>query len=139
MIDAAKQFDYSIVFDGGSKGNPGWGYGSFEISSRTGASKQKRLEFGDAVTNNEAEYLTLIAALEELAAMIARHGREPSAFSVRVRGDSQLVIQQLLGRWKVKHPNIRPLHERARAQLARFGASDLAWHARANSVRTLGH
>ena len=133
------EWDYTIVFDGGSKGNPGRGYGSYEIRCRTGASKQKRLEFGDRVTNNEAEYLTLIAALEELVAMIARHGREPAAFTVRVRGDSQLVIQQVLGRWKVTHPNMRPLHERARALLARFGASDLAWHARANSVRTLGH
>ena len=55
MSGAAKQFDYTIVFDGGSKGNPGGGYGSYEIGSRTGASKQKRLEVGDAITNNEAE------------------------------------------------------------------------------------
>ncbi|MDP9374855.1 MAG: ribonuclease HI family protein [Chloroflexota bacterium] len=132
-------WDYTIVFDGGSKGNPGHGYGSYEISARTGQSKQQRLEFGDRITNNEAEYLTLIAALEGLAAMIARHGREPADFSVRVRGDSQLVIQQLAGRWKVKHPNIQPLHERASALLRRFGRADLAWHARANSVRVLGH
>ncbi len=131
--------DYTIVFDGGSKGNPGRGYGSYEIRTRSGQSKQQRLEFGDRVTNNEAEYLTLIAALEGLAAMIARHGREPADFSVCIRGDSQLVIQQLLGRWKVKHPNMFPLHERAGALLKRFGRTDLAWHARANSVRTLGH
>lgn len=129
--------DYTIVFDGGAKGNPGRGYGSYEIGTRAGQRKHKRLEFGDGITNNEAEYLTLIAALEGLAAMIARHGREPSDFSVRVRGDSQLVIQQLLGRWRVNHANLRPLH--ARALLDRFGHTDLAWHARANSVRTLGH
>ena len=132
-------WDYTIVFDGGSKGNPGRGYGSYEIAARTGERKQKRLEFGDRVTNNEAEYRTLIAALEDLTAMIARHGRQPADYSVRIRGDSQLVIQQVGGRWKVNHPNLRPLHARARALLARFGRSDLAWHARANSVRTLGH
>lgn len=133
------EWDYTIVFDGGSKGNPGWGYGSYEISARTGAAKQKRLEFGDQVTNNEAEYLTLIGALEDLAAMVTRHNRQPADFSVRVRGDSQLVIQQVQGLWKVKHPKMRPLHERARTLLASFGHTDLAWHARANSVRTLGH
>lgn len=131
--------DYTIVFDGGSKGNPGKGYGSYEISTRTGRRKQQRLEFGDWITNNEAEYMTLIAALEGLEAMIARHGRDPAAFSVCIRGDSQLVIKQVLGQWKVKHPNITPLHERASALLKRFGRTELGWHARANSVRTLGH
>jgi probable phosphoglycerate mutase len=135
----AEEWDYTIIFDGGSKGNPGRGYGSYELSSRAGQSKQKRLEYGDQVTNNEAEYLTLIAALEDLAAMIERHERNPADYTVRVRGDSQLVIQQLLGRWKVNHPNMKPLHARARALIARFGRVDLAWHARANSVRTLGH
>lgn len=131
--------DYTIVFDGGSKGNPGWGYGSYEISTRSGKRKQQRLDFGDGLTNNEAEYLTLIAALEGLAAMIARHDRRPADFSVCIRGDSQLVIQQLLGRWKVKHPKMAPLHERAGSLLKTFGRTDLGWHARANSVRTLGH
>lgn len=135
----ATEWDYAIVFDGGSKGNPGYGYGSYELRARTGQQKQKRLEFGDRVTNNEAEYLTLIAALDDLAAMIQRHSRQPGDFAVQIRGDSQLVIQQLLGRWKVKHPNIVPLHERARTLLRAFGRTDLAWHARANSVRTLGH
>ncbi|HEX5505009.1 MAG TPA: ribonuclease HI family protein [Thermomicrobiales bacterium] len=135
----AEEWDYAIVFDGGSKGNPGLGYGSYELTSSAGQSKQKRLEFGDRITNNEAEYLTLIAALEDLAAMIERHEHKPADYAVRVRGDSQLVIQQLLGRWKVNHPNMKPLHARARALLARFGRVDLAWHARANSVRTLGH
>lgn len=133
------EWDYTIVFDGGSKGNPGLGYGSYEVATRTGGRKQKRLEFGDRITNNEAEYLTLIAALEDVAATIERHGRQPSEFGVLVRGDSQLVVQQVLGRWKVRHPNMIPLHARARALLASFGRSDVAWHARANSVRTLGH
>lgn len=132
-------WDYTIVFDGGSKGNPGLGYGSYEIATRTGGRKQQRLEFGDRVTNNEAEYLTLIAALTAVAAMIQRHGRQPAEFTVAVRGDSQLVVQQVQGRWKVRHPNMVPLHERARALLAAFGRSDVSWHARANSVRTLGH
>lgn len=135
----ATECDYTIVFDGGALGNPGRGYGSYELATRAGQHKRKRLEFGDRITNNEAEYLTLIAALEELAAMVARHDRRPAEFSVCIRGDSQLVVEQLLGRWKVKHPNMRPLHARARALLDDFGRVDLAWHARANSVRTLGH
>ena len=59
---------YRIVFDGGSKGNPGIGYGSYRIQPEGGPwSEPYRLEFGDKVTNNEAEYRSLIAAFEHLA------------------------------------------------------------------------
>ena len=59
--------DYTIIFDGGSRGNPGEGYGSYEL--RTRAERQiERLTFGDHVTNNEAEYRTLIAALRDVLA-----------------------------------------------------------------------
>ena len=55
--------DYLLVFDGGSKGNPGPGYGSYAITrTRDGAQRLERLEFGDGYTNNEAEYDNLIAA-----------------------------------------------------------------------------
>lgn len=129
---------YAIIFDGGARGNPGKGYGSYEVRAG-GASDVKRLTFGNRDTNNEAEYRTLIVALRDVLGRIAAAGGDPKATAITVRGDSQLVINQVNGTWKVKTPHIRPLHAEATALLSRFGTRSVAWHGRANSVRALGH
>lgn len=130
--------DYTIIFDGGARGNPGEGYGSYELRTRTGR-QIERLTFGNNVTNNEAEYQTLIAALHAVVNRLAASQADPKACTLAVRGDSQLVIFQVTGKWKVKTPHIRPLHAEATALLARFKHTDVQWHPRAMSVRTLGH
>lgn len=130
--------DYTIIFDGGSRGNPGEGYGSYELRTRT-RRRIERLTFGDKVTNNEAEYRTLIAALRDILDHLAAVSADPKGYSVAVRGDSQLVIFQVLGKWKVRTPHIRPLHAEATALLAQFKRADITWQPRAMSVRTLGH
>ncbi len=100
--------DYVLVFDGGSQGNPGWGYGSYAITRvRDGAQRLERLELGDGYTNNEAEYDTLIAALQDLSQRIEEAGRQPQEFALEVRGDSALVINQLQGKWRAKEPRMR--------------------------------
>lgn len=130
--------DYTIIFDGGSRGNPGEGYGSYELRTRT-ARRIERLTFGNNVTNNEAEYWTLLAALRDVLDSIAAASGDPKAYTIAVRGDSQLVIFQVLGKWKVRTPHIRPLQTEATALLARFKRADVQWQPRAMSVRTLGH
>ena len=130
--------EYTIIFDGGSRGNPGEGYGSYELRTRAGR-QIERLTFGNHVTNNEAEYQTLIAALGDVLNRLAASGADPKTVTLAVRGDSQLVIFQVTGKWKVKTPHIRPLHAEATALLARFKRADVQWHPRAMSVRTLGH
>ncbi|HEU0115412.1 MAG TPA: ribonuclease HI family protein [Thermomicrobiales bacterium] len=129
-------FDFTIVFDGGALGNPGKGYGSFQIVSGEGVVAAGRLDFGDGVTNNQAEFRTLIRALEALA---ERQGDRAAQTSVAVRGDSQLVINTVNGSWKARHPELIPLRDRAKSLLGRFGKSDVAWHRRGASVRVLGH
>lgn len=130
-----KGFDYTIVFDGGSLGNPGKGYGSYQIVDGRGAIvAEERLEYGNAITNNGAEFRTLVAALERALA-----AGEPASPSVAVRGDSQLVINGVTGAWKIKHPDLKPLHDRAVALLGRFGKTDVRWHRRDRSVDALGH
>jgi ribonuclease HI len=130
--------DYTIIFDGGARGNPGEGYGSYEL--RTRAERQiERLTFGNHVTNNEAEYRTLIAALHAVLAHLAAANADPKVATLAVRGDSQLVIFQVTGKWKVRTPHIRSLHTEATALLARFKHADVQWQPRAMSVRTLGH
>ena len=130
---------YTIVFDGGSKGNPGLGYGSFKLFSERGELFHEELSYadrGNRVTNNEAEYLTLIAALKTLVEIL----QERTARShVEVLGDSLLVISQLRGAWKVKKAELRPFHQEALTLLRAFGKHDLQWHDRSNSVRILGH
>jgi len=127
---------YEIVFDGGALGNPGKGYGSYQITAPGGGTTLERLDYGDGVTNNQAEYRTLIAALTRLLETL---GADAGAVTVTVRGDSQLVLYQIQGTWKVKTDSLRPVHRQAVDLVARFGRVDLIWHAREHSVTVLGH
>jgi ribonuclease HI len=130
---------YTIVFDGGALGNPGRGYGSFKISGPSGDIALERLNLdhiGLRVTNNQAEYRSLIGALELLLGLL---GPAAANSTVVIYGDSLLVISQLKGQWKVKNEGLRPLFEQASALLRKFGRSELSWHDRMNSVRLLGH
>ena len=132
--------DYTIIFDGGSRGNPGEGYGSYQIvRASDGKARTRRVKFPGRRTNNEAEYMALIEALQELVGGIRKSGHDPHACSVEVRGDSQLVIRQLDGRYKVREAHLQPLHERARSLLDEFGQARLVWHRRERSVAVLGH
>lgn len=132
--------DYMILFDGGSQGNPGPAYGSYRLTRVVdGRSDVVRLDFGRDLTSNEAEYETLIAALEGLIARIEGTGRDPADFTVEVRGDSTLVLRQVEGSWKTKDERMRALCSRVRRLLARFKDCRLCLQGRQASVRALGH
>ena len=132
--------DYILIFDGGSKGNPGWGYGSYAlIRVQDGAQRLERLNLGDGYTNNEAEYDSLIAGLRDLLDRIEGAGRQPQEFALEVRGDSSLVINQVLGKWKAKDARMRERRDHCRRLLSRFGAVELVLQPRQESVRVLGH
>lgn len=134
------QADYVITFDGGAQGNPGPGYGSYALTRvRDGKSDLVRLDFGRAMTNNEAEYETLIAGLQALIERIEAAGRSPADFSVEVRGDSALVIHQVQGNWKTRDDRMRLLRNRVRELLARFKGYRLTLQERDESVRMVGH
>lgn len=131
--------DYLLVFDGGSRNNPEFGYGSYLLITPEGPLAPRRLEFGRGVTNNQAEYMALVAGLRELPAILEASGRQQGEVALEVRGDSSLVINQLLGRWRVRHPGLRPLYEEARRLLSGFRWVRLVWTPRARSVELLGH
>jgi ribonuclease HI len=132
--------DIVLIFDGGSRGNPGWGYGSYAIQRASdGAQRLERVDLGDGYTNNEAEYDTLIAALEDLIRRLEAGRRDPGELSLEVRGDSALVINQLAGRWKAKEPRMSQRRDQCRRLLGRFGAVKLTAQPREQSVRVLGH
>lgn len=92
--------------DGGARGNPGpAGYG-VRVEHPDGSLVE---EFGESIgvaTNNVAEYRALIAALE--------WARERGHTAVHVRSDSLLLVQQMLGAYKVKNAGLQPLHAKAR-------------------------
>lgn len=96
-----------IEADGGSRGNPGRAaYGAVLFDATTGAVIAERAETIGIATNNVAEYSGLIAGLE----LYQEHA--PGA-ALEVRMDSKLVIEQMSGRWKIKHPDMKPLALRA--------------------------
>jgi ribonuclease HI len=125
----------TLIFDGGSIGNPGRGYGSYQLTVRGKPEQPQRLELGEQYTNNEAEYDTLLQALET----ILRRAKDPRRVQIDIRGDSQLVINQLNGVWKAKDPRMRERLERVQALLKQLGGWTATWHARAKSVKVLGH
>jgi broad specificity phosphatase PhoE/ribonuclease HI len=100
---------FIIEADGGSRGNPGpAGYGATVRDGDTGELLVETAEYIGTATNNVAEYRGLIAGLR------AAHAIDPAA-TVDVRMDSKLVVEQMSGRWQVKHPDMRPLAAEARA------------------------
>ncbi|MFF9039745.1 bifunctional RNase H/acid phosphatase [Streptomyces sp. NPDC014892] len=95
--------EFIVEADGGSRGNPGpAGYGSVVLDAVTGETLVEAAEYIGVATNNVAEYRGLIAGLK------AARELDPEA-SVRVRMDSKLVVEQMSGRWKIKHPDMKPL------------------------------
>ncbi len=97
--------------DGASRGNPGHAsYGTVIRNSATGEIVGERARVLGHATNNVAEYSGLLAGLEFIASV------DPDAI-VEVRMDSKLVVEQMSGRWKIKHPDMQALAIRARQVL----------------------
>ena len=110
-----------IEADGGSRGNPGpAGYGALVRDASTGEVLATESEYLGVVTNNVAEYSGLIAGLR-LAARLDPHA------SVLVRMDSRLVVEQMSGRWKIKHPDMKPLALRAGEAARGFAEVSYEW------------
>jgi ribonuclease HI len=115
----------TVRFDGGSRGNPGpAGIGVvLETDDSTPVLTLGR-SIGHA-TNNVAEYRALILGLEK--------AREFGAKKLRVLGDSELVIKQLRGEYKVRNETLRPLWERARELLEDFATPTIEHNRRSHN------
>ncbi|MBB4715602.1 bifunctional RNase H/acid phosphatase [Streptomyces luteogriseus] len=99
--------EFIVEADGGSRGNPGpAGYGAVVSDAATGETLRETAEYIGVATNNVAEYRGLLAGLR------AAHALDPAA-TVHVRMDSKLVVEQMSGRWKIKHPDMKPLAAQA--------------------------
>jgi len=91
-----------VNFDGGARGNPGPAAIAAVISTPAGEMVEERRESIGAATNNVAEYRALLLAIARARALGAR--------SVDLVGDSELIVRQVRGEYKVKDPGLRPLH-----------------------------
>ena len=101
-----------VYIDGGARGNPGpAGYG-VRIEHPDGTLIEEFCHSIGVATNNVAEYRGLVAALEYAAAH--------DYADLTVRSDSLLLVKQMLGEYRVKHPGLQPLHQAAKRLLSRF-------------------
>jgi acyl dehydratase/ribonuclease HI len=101
---------YTANIDGAARGNPGPAAYGVVVRRPDGTTHESLGKYIGRATNNVAEYYALIAALDYAAANGIRR--------LRVYSDSQLIVNQIKGLYKVKHPDLRPLHERAKKQAA---------------------
>ncbi|MBI3934863.1 MAG: ribonuclease HI family protein [Acidobacteria bacterium] len=104
--------DWTAYIDGGSRGNPGpAGYGAV-IQDAAGKTVETLSRSIGRATNNVAEYHALLAAL---AYILEQNGKR-----LLVYCDSELVVRQMQGRYRVQSPDLKPLHEQARKLSSRL-------------------
>jgi ribonuclease HI len=102
-----------LQFDGGSRGNPGPAGIGVTVSTASGERLYELGEFLGRCTNNVAEYTGLVRGLAAAKAL--------GATRLIVRADSELIVRQLNGQYKVKSPDLKPLYQRAVALMAEIG------------------
>jgi ribonuclease HI len=102
----------TVNVDGGARGNPGPAAIGVVVRNDDGAVVEQVGETIGTATNNVAEYRALLRGLE----LAAAHGAD----EVEVIGDSELVVRQIEGRYKVKHADMKELHSQAKTMLADF-------------------
>ncbi len=124
MTDVPEPITHVVVeADGGARGNPGpAGFGAVVRSvepAGAGSVLAERSGSLGVTTNNVAEYTGLIEGLSAAVELGAR--------DVTVRMDSKLVVEQMSGRWQIKHPGLRPLAAQAATLVREFDAVRFEW------------
>ena len=110
-----------VEADGGSRGNPGTaGYGAVVRDAVTGEVLAELNEAIGRATNNVAEYSGLLAGLRAA-------GKIAPGAAAEVRMDSKLVVEQMSGRWQIKHPDLRALAAEARQAARALGRVTYTW------------
>ena len=127
-----EEYEYDVLelsSDGGARGNPGPAAIGAVVMDPTTSPPRVLAEVSERIgvtTNNVAEYRALIAGLDAAAHFGARR--------LLVRADSKLLIEQLKGNYKVKHPNLKPLAIEARRKLGAWSSVELRHVPRAQNV-----
>jgi ribonuclease HI len=112
-MDEPPKGEWTLSCDGGARGNPGPGALGYALFDPEGREVEARGEYLGPVTNNVAEYRALISGLEAAA----RHRSDP----LRVHMDSELVVRQMTGQYRVKNLGLKALHQQAKEALSKLG------------------
>src|SRR5438876_12428065 len=102
----------TLEFDGGSRGNPGPAGIGIVVRAADGTPLVTLGRYIGKATNNVAEYRALITAMKE--------AKKLGAERIVIRGDSELIVRQMLGQYRVKHPNMKTLYDEAQALIGQF-------------------
>lgn len=113
--------------DGGARGNPGPAAIGVVLATSDGTVLEEVSEQIGVATNNVAEYRAVLRG--------ARRARELGATELELIGDSELVVRQLNGAYRVKHPAMKPLFAEARAALEQFERWEIRTVPRAQNAR----
>lgn len=113
MKNNAAKSKFKVFIDGASRGNPGNSGIGILLIDQNGEQQQIKKFLGTR-TNNQAEYMALITALETF--------KKPGGNKLDIYTDSQLVAHQINGIWKVKDPDIAKLHAKARKLIINFSS-----------------
>ncbi|MFA7310020.1 MAG: reverse transcriptase-like protein [Candidatus Paceibacterota bacterium] len=97
---------FTLYADGGSRGNPGPAAAGAIVRNEDAETVIEVSEFLGHTTNNVAEYTAVLRALEKLSEHL---GPDTKNAHVLARMDSMLVVKQMRGEWKLKHPGLKPL------------------------------
>src|SRR6202140_2137749 len=103
---------FQANIDGGSRGNPGPASYGVGVRNERGEIVAKLKKYIGRMTNNVAEYYGLIAALD--------YAQSNGVRALRIESDSELLVRQMRGHYKVKSPDLRPLFERAKKMSQTF-------------------
>ncbi len=118
MPDSGSERPHILYADGASRGNPGPAAIGFVLRAGDGQVISEGGELIGRATNNEAEYRALIRGLQTAQGLGVRR--------LQVRLDSELVVRQLSGRYRVKSPGLRPLHQRVMELTTSFASFEVA-------------
>ena len=116
----------TLEFDGGSRGNPGHAGIGIVLRAADGTPLITLGRYIGRATNNVAEYQALITALKE--------ARKLGASKILIRGDSELIIKQMRGEYRVKHPDMKQLYDEAQSLLAEFDQTKIEHNLRGKNV-----
>lgn len=133
-VDEPALVKITLWVDGGSKGNPGEGYGSYAIFEKGELVTQETKVFGQNMTNNEAEYDALLLGLRQV-----HWSWNADTVALAVRTDSALVKGQTQDGWKINAPNLRSRCGKARQLLGCFASWQIIKVPKADMVAIVGH
>ena len=110
---------FTLYADGGSRGNPGFAGAGAIVRDEHGKTVVEVSEFLGHATNNVAEYTAVLRALEKLVDLLGNKAKDAD---VLARMDSMLVVRQMRGEWKLKHPGLKPLAGRVAELVSHFNS-----------------